>query len=81
MPDRRTQSYAAVVPLHRNLLDRLFARARIHAAKDPTFIDRVRSDAVTDADRAACSDPEDFEPELPPSPTFWPRDEPKEPQS
>lgn len=22
----------------------------------------------------------DFEPELPPSPTFWPRDEPKEPQ-
>jgi hypothetical protein len=25
-------------------------------------------------------DPEDFEPELPPSPTFWPRDEPKEPQ-
>jgi hypothetical protein len=24
-------------------------------------------------------DPEDFEPELPPSPTFWPRDEPKEP--
>jgi hypothetical protein len=24
------------------------------------------------------TDPDDFEPELPPSPMFWPRDEPKE---
>jgi len=34
------------------------------------------------ADRPAglnSGDPEDFEPELPPSPTFWPREE-KEPQ-
>jgi hypothetical protein len=51
-----------------------YAAVPAHVRDDIATGIRIRRAHV----REAFADPEDFEPELPPSPTFWPRDEPKE---
>jgi hypothetical protein len=65
MSDRRTQSYAAVP---RFVIDECAVGMVI---AEPGRVRQLPMHHIV-------TDP-DFEPELPPSPTFWPRDEPKEP--
>lgn len=76
MPERRTQSYAAVRSVAVETSDGRTLLA------DPHDIPAGKATAVL-VERGGmyvAIDPEDFELELPPSPTFWPRDEPKEPK-
>lgn len=92
MPERRTQSYVITPLLPRSVVDEIAVGVSIRRAQvvdsfraADEALSRERTRWLADNwDRLGSLpvhrvDPEDPVPELPPSPTFWPRDEPKEP--